>query len=639
MGLEIVQPWLVGRSCRIKMKYLIALLLLAQCLQAQTTRFDNAQISMFVNGSITIFVNTNQPPAPPVNFTNVALADGPNHLWMFNDASGQITDYAGSANLTIPSGLTMGQPGLLVGSSMTCATSDGTAIISLGNASVGSFNTNQPFAYEYIINRKNTNASGDFFLAAKINPATFQGYYIDLNYTSDSTTPDGSTIPASWMTIKIGVSPDGANFYNYTATCNVLSNVPSHIALNFLITNGLATPQFYFNGSRIQLAKKLDTATIVGVVTNNSIGSLANRITSGGFGFKGDIQCVAIYTNFLTEQQVMTHYLAFKGQYWQPATHLYSSYIGKDSNGNPLKINNPCIIWNSASNCYFIFGLGLTGTNLVVCSPYWDQTNVTAVTVYRSTNLTQGSFFPAGTNNAGVAINFKDSSPTLQEAVRASVVYNALNNKWVMWSRYIPVFCGSNYLAVAVADKIDGPYTVVTNSAYVNGISSPGDFTLYQEGTSCYIAYSSNDESGAVKVSLLDANYYSTSGSAVTAMTGTHEGVGMIKRGSVYFVIGSTQEYYNAMLCADVQYTTSSTPLGTYTSPTTIFTTNPLGSGLEGQGSSGVFNLQADTSRWFMTLDNWHHGDLSSSALVWNELIFPTSTTITVTPTNIITLP
>jgi len=585
----------------------------------------------------------NQNPKPvassPVDYKTVVLADSPNHLWLFNDASGQVTDYAGSANLSIPSGLTLGASGLLGSQGYTSGIDDGTANLhSSGN--INDFDYNDSYSYEFVFEQTNSRSGtqSQYVLATKLaNSGTFDGYEINMSYNVASVisakTADGLSIPATWMTMQFYESDVAGHFYTAFACCDITNGVPTHVITTYNFSNSVPDFRVYVNGNAIQMTF-FTNAAMSSIKSSRPLWLLA-RTNNAVSAFTGKIQAIASYTNMLTEQQILNHYLAFQSQYYYSNQFLYSSYKGTATDGTPLRISAGTTLPVASSNAYYIYGTGFSGLDFISGGDA-DQYAVSNITAYVSTNLYRGTFAKAG--SAGIAFT-ATNIPNLWGNIRPQVVFNPNTSKYVSWTRMTTnvLFATSSYL-ITESSNPSGPFTIVTSNYMPNAASFVADATTFVDsGGAGYLIYGDNAHT---YVSALASDYHSTVGSAIEVTSAVNlEGYVMFRRGNYYFLIAGTEEYYNSMRQTDVYYMVSTNPTNGFSSAVSVYAANPLGSGYDGQTTSGVFQLLSNTNRYIASLDYWNNGYLNRSTVNYMEITFPTTNTLVFNPGKEIALP
>ena len=138
------KPIFAARQHEWIMKILFSFLLICFCASAQNVTNLYVGQLLYSGEQLSTIPSSNTP----FSFTNIVLSDNPNMAFFFNDASGHITDYAGTnTTASVPSGITLGIQGAIAGSTMTCASNIGTAQMSLVNNLFNSFTTNSSYTY------------------------------------------------------------------------------------------------------------------------------------------------------------------------------------------------------------------------------------------------------------------------------------------------------------------------------------------------------------------------------------------------------------------------------------------------------------------------------------------------------------
>lgn len=607
------------------MKHLFLFLLIASRCFAQ-----------FNIGDFAFQAQQNASGGTPLNFTNILLADSPNMLFFFNDASGRITDYAGTNTfVSVPAGITLGKTGLILADSITSANDSGSAQLSLTNALFNSFVTNSTFSYEFIFVQTNSRSGTSFYqLVAKQNSSNV-GYIFQLVFNNSGvSTPDGTIIPATWMSVRFQIVDGSANKYWASAACDVSNSTTNHIVITYTNMDGTPFSRIWVNANLIEIAETVSGT--VGIVTNSVNLAIFNKSVGGG-GFTGNIQLAASYTNVLTEVQVLTHYLASIGQSYQPNSHIYNHFVGLDATGTKLQLFNTCVLWVASSNLYYIYGMGTLGVN---SNGNMNQTNVYC---YSTPSLAAGTFTPLG-----ICLSTTGMSP-LYGNNRPSVVYNAASNYFVMWLKAITnsAFLNNHVVYISTSPTPAGPFSIINSNYLPTGSTTIGDFAVrsYSNDASAFVYYRDVSTPTNMWIGQLNSSFTSITGTRspmftnTSALNTTVEAPCPFFLNGTYFVLVSPQESYNPIRMTNVFYGTSLSPIGPFNALASVFTNNPFGSGYEFQTCSGVINLAADTNRWLLFGDYYQNGALQYSSVAVNEITFTTSSNIVINPTKVITLP
>lgn len=563
-----------------------------------------------------------QSSAGVVDFKSVLLADTPNHLWLFNDASGQITDYAGSDNLTIPSGLTLGQPGLLVGNAATCANVN-SANLTMGASTVNDFAYNAPWSYEFVVRGTNaeTGSETQYVLASKDTSPVFNGYIIELIYNHSAATRDSTTVPTTWMLARFYIQDTLGNACDASGTINITNGGLYDIVFTYQYTNSAPFPRFWVNGNPIQMTYAL-TGNLSDLNNHTVVGTVLNYNNS--LWYSGNIQCCASYNYMLSDQQIVTHYLASQNLNFTPSTTLYTHYRGNDDRGLLIQNDTFHALWVASSNLWYVYGMDLYGQNVQIGSDY-DMNGRTNISIYSTPSLAQNTYkFVTNALPFAIPNTFAVESP--------NVLYNAANNYYVMWFRRYDSGTFTSWYGVATSSvPTFADCKIISTNTIPAGASTAGDASLFEDsGGSAYMIYSDN-------LSLFDvplgSGYTNTSGASTTIIGSAGlEGPFLFKKGSTYFSGGSTAEYFNELGMKQVVYcaSTAGNPLSGWGATNTVFLgPDAYSSGFDFQ-SRGVLQSVNSPNRFFLTGDYWANGFLQNSAPTFFELMFPTTTSLAV---------
>lgn len=566
-----------------------------------------------------------QTPVAPQDFKSVLLADSPDHLYFYDDVLGQITDYIGGNNLSIPSGLTLGYPGLLVGNPLTCANANGSASISMGSSSINDYASNTNWTYEFLTLGTNalSGSASQYVYVSKSGASSFDGYILEQVYNNVVQTRDGTFTPSTWMMPRAYLQDSSLRAYDTSGTINLTNGGIYHVIFTYQYTNNTPIPRFWVNGSPVQMTYGFNGT--LGDFGNHSL--TANILSfNGSDNFRGDIGTTASYNYLLVEIQVLTHYLASQGLKLNFATTFYTHYRGLDDRGMPIQNNTACYFWCSASNLWYIYGMDTYGDNIKIGLDY-DVTGRTNVSIYSSPTLAQNTW-------TFVTNAFLNALPNTFSVESPSVLHNAANNNYVMWTRRYDQ--GSppsvSWYCVSTSASPIGPFIPITTNTIPPGASAAGDASLFEDtdGTG-YVVFSDNS---SISVIALGAAYTNTIGTATTVISGAGlEGCWLVKVGSSYLLGGSSAEYFNQLGMKQNVYavSTAANPLSGWGTTNTIFQPGheAYGTGFDFQ-SRHVFQSAKNPSRFFISGDLWINGFLANSVPTIFELMFPTPTTMCV---------
>ncbi|MFF4543865.1 RICIN domain-containing protein [Streptomyces sp. NPDC001435] len=208
---------------------------------------------------------------------------------------------------------------------------------------------------------------------------------------------------------------------------------------------------------------------------------------------------------------------------------------------------------------------------------------------------------------------------------RPKVIYNAATGKFVMWMhKENGVDYSQARAAVAVSDTIDGTYTY-QGSFRPLGQYMSRDLTAYVDTDGTAYMVSAANENYDLHIYRLTADYTAVAGLVANPWPGGHrEAPALFKRGGVYFMLTSGATGWNAN---QQQYATATSLSGPWTAWTNIGDSTAYNSQtayvLPVTGTSGTSYLYMG-DRW----GNSFGGTVNDSRYVWLPLIFPTSTSM-----------
>ena len=213
---------------------------------------------------------------------------------------------------------------------------------------------------------------------------------------------------------------------------------------------------------------------------------------------------------------------------------------------------------------------------------------------------------------------------------RPHVIYNATSSLYVMWARN----ANNGRFFIATSTTPNGSFTIATSSYYAPGGYGNNDIDLFKDtdGTA-YVVFTSNDSTKIIIYKLSD-DYLSITGSVnISAANASRDAPAMFKRGSVYFLVSSGQ---NGWTSTNVKYSTTTSPLGTWSA-----LTNPFQVATENSTtgyntiSSDVIHVTGRTDGYIYAGERYDAsgvttGSLYNSKFVWLPIVFPTAGTMTI---------
>ncbi len=214
---------------------------------------------------------------------------------------------------------------------------------------------------------------------------------------------------------------------------------------------------------------------------------------------------------------------------------------------------------------------------------------------------------------------------------RPRVIYNAASSTYVMWARN----ASAGRAMVATSSKPYGPFRVYNTRLDISGFGN-NDLDLFVDNNGTgYVAHASSDTTRIV-VAQLSSDYLSPQGSFVNVAALANRATPvMFRYGDVYYLMtASTSATFAHTL---VKYSTSSSPLGTYSYPVNPFQSSSLFDNSTGFASqpSEVLKVEGRTDGFVYIGDRFDNsayatGSLYNSRFVWLPITFPTVNTMSI---------
>jgi len=208
------------------------------------------------------------------------------------------------------------------------------------------------------------------------------------------------------------------------------------------------------------------------------------------------------------------------------------------------------------------------------------------------------------------------------------VVYNAVNDVYVMWFNYVLTDFSASYIAIATSKTRAGPFTLAVKNVTL-AHAATGDFSILldDDGVSAYIIYTAHifgpGPAHLMSVEALSPDFMSSTGanSGYFGHTGV-EGPSLFKRNGIYYAsFGGT-----CCFCAegsDAYIYTSGSPLGPYTLQSKLGGGPPIGA-----QQSAIFPWvdSSGTEQWMWWGARWQTAPDGDKAHDYN-FFFPLSFT------------
>lgn len=293
-----------------------------------------------------------------------------------------------------------------------------------------------------------------------------------------------------------------------------------------------------------------------------------------------------------------------------------------DTAGRLIEAHGGDILDNRSRDGYF-YWYGQTA-NLLNTGAGVDTSGNFGVWAYRSTDLL---------NWERIGRILGNTAQNYAWMERPRVLYNAANNNYVMWVRGRTIG-NVGYGCVATSASAGSGWSYVSDNLTLDA-GELRDYHLALDGSTAYIVWTTNV---VVKISALTANYQSLTGSVTTIMTADREAPILFKYGSLWYLITSGSNYYDADSTFSVSYITSSALLSGWPSianltaynavKTDLFASDPVGGNFNGQPTS----LVKIGERFIYLADHWDATQLYNSRYVFLPLSFNGTTLSATTP-------
>lgn len=287
-------------------------------------------------------------------------------------------------------------------------------------------------------------------------------------------------------------------------------------------------------------------------------------------------------------------------------------------NFNPAVIENGVQLFDTNGEALHAHGAGVIKVGEYY---YWygenrfEDQSFKSVRLYRSKNLNDWEFVnDILTNNSDPDLNYA-------KIERPKIIYNALNDQYVMWMHKEG---GDNYsqarAAVAVSNTIGGDYQYLGSFRPLNHMSRDCTAFVDDDGTGYFL--SAANENADLHLYQLSSDFTQIDHLVQKIWVGQHrEAPALVKRNGVYFLITSGTSGWDPN---QARYGTATDIRGNWSS------TQALGNDTTFD-SQPTFILTVsgseDTSYLYMG-DRWLDPEYKDSKYVWLPLEFPTSNSV-----------
>jgi hypothetical protein len=246
------------------------------------------------------------------------------------------------------------------------------------------------------------------------------------------------------------------------------------------------------------------------------------------------------------------------------------------------------------------------GCKRVLPTPFYDEI-FREFRCYRSNDLRNWEFRGTSLTAAGIGLGDSYSG-------RCKVIYNAATAKYVMWFK-LKDSSNDRSMGVATSNTIDGQYTFLGKRYGTGGQS--GDMTLFQEGTTAYVAYSDFDTRD-IYIERLKSDYL-TVDARVKIIAGNLEAPNLFKVGGRYFCVGSGVTGWESN---QSKYASSTSLSGTWTALANFGN----GTTYDSQGSDVLVIQGSSATTAIFIADRWETPYLGSTTCLWLPITISGST-------------
>ena len=231
-------------------------------------------------------------------------------------------------------------------------------------------------------------------------------------------------------------------------------------------------------------------------------------------------------------------------------------------------------------------------------------------------------------NNEGMVL----STGGTYKIRRPRVIYNATSSLYVMWARNAT----SGRIVIATSTSPVSLFSVSTTTYNTPSGYGNNDVDLFKDNDgTAYVTFTSNDATKLV-IYKLASDYLSVTGSAniPPSTNSNRDAPTMFRRGNMYFLVSSGQ---NGWVSTNVQYSTTTNPLGTWSTLVNPFQSSGAQDYTTGYNSisSNIIKVNGRTDGYIYTGERYDNsapttGSLYNSRFEWLPITFPASGTMSI---------
>ena len=286
-----------------------------------------------------------------------------------------------------------------------------------------------------------------------------------------------------------------------------------------------------------------------------------------------------------------------------------------DTDGNAIDIHEPYL--TTFGGTYYLYGTSMACGSLSSASPSpWCGDRV-----YTSTDLVhwtnRGLLFDA--NTATWQNRCATSTPlgsTQSSCFRPKVIYNAATSKYVLWVNQgvnasdSPTSPTTGHYYVLTSSSPTGPFTEVGTASLAQQWDN--DETLYVDGTTGYVVYMQQQDSGGhlwrLVIEQLNSSYTSGTGTYqyIGSTSETGEAPAVFKANSRYYLVYSNPPCGFCSTGVTTYYRTATSLMGTWSAATQLSSGSPSDPHFCGGQSSSVAPITTTTGTAYLwQFDLW----------------------------------
>lgn len=334
------------------------------------------------------------------------------------------------------------------------------------------------------------------------------------------------------------------------------------------------------------------------------------------------IKAIANLASLSTPTSLVTTSAPFCGFGFHPKADQF------DDKGHLIEAHAARPMWDPNTSAYYWVGRFMD-INTILFGAQATLNGFPAAMMYKSVDLLNWTFVG----------DIAAPPPTALRGGGYKLLYNALNNNYVLWTNVIVDTANDSSGWVATAPKVTGPWTWAGSAAVANTFFD-FDPLIDSDGVTAYMLWRQDATHTIIKQ--MTADYTGVTGTALTiTSTTTREGFAWFKYpnapGGTYFLCHGTTIPFDSTLEGDFRYNTNTgaTPLvaswsasGNLSNGTGCYVTDPIGTVYNGQ-FFGVFVPQGQTQP-VICANYWTISSLYGSRQAWQPVNITGPTTMLV---------